>query len=82
MITLDTPGEISMWVLLSRMHQLALEINTGMKYSRGSVLADVQRQGWTKARTKKAALQDLVDLMLAIDPDFQISPETIGKALK
>lgn len=81
MIQLDTPGEIHMWVLLSRMHQLALEINTGMHHSRGSILADCQRLGWTKKRTKKGALRDLLDLMLKLDPDFVVNPETIGRAL-
>jgi hypothetical protein len=42
---LDTPAQISMWVFRSRMSQLAIEIVTGMKSSRGPILAAMYREG-------------------------------------
>lgn len=44
-IILDTPAQIQAWVYLSRMYQLALEINTKMKASRGSIMASLYFEG-------------------------------------
>lgn len=83
-VSLDTPEQISAWVLLSRMHQLALEINCpGLKAARGSVLKDCQRLGWTDKRTKRGALEDLVKLMQErVDPEYTPDSSTIGRALE
>lgn len=78
---LDTPSDIEMWVFTSRLFQLALEINTGMKAARGSVLADCQRRGYTDKRTKKGALKQMVATCQEVrGSDWQI-PATVAAAL-
>lgn len=80
-IIIDTPEGIEMWVFTSRMFQLALEISTGMKATRGSVLADCQRRGYTDKRTKKGALRDLVATAQQVrGPEWQV-PATVAQAL-
>jgi hypothetical protein len=56
-IILDTPDEINMFALLSMRGRLHLEIK-GIMF-RQSTLKALQRQGITKARTRKGALADL-----------------------
>lgn len=41
---------------------LSVEVNTGMKHSKGSILKLVQTQYGVKARTKKKALEELKKL--------------------
>ena len=54
-LVFDTPEKISMFRLIQLKHALRLEINTGMKVGRGSLVKTVQSLGF-KGRTKKAAL--------------------------
>lgn len=73
------------WVaLLQLAYRLAVEINSGMKF-RQSTLAIVQRieingERVTSARTKKAALADLVSKMQELNPSFEIS-SSLARAL-
>jgi len=60
-VMIEGPEGVGMVRLLAIAHSLALEINTGMKMSRGlSPLAVAQRDGITSKRTKKGALRDVV----------------------
>lgn len=80
-VTIDTPEGIQMVRLLAILHGLALEVNTGMKMSRGvSVLAVAQRDGLTVKRTKRGALKDVLAYVQKVNPDYQPG-ETITRAL-
>jgi hypothetical protein len=80
-ITVDTPEGIEMFRLLAIAHALSLEVNTGMKMSRGvSVLAVAQRDGLTVKRTKKGALKDVIAYIQRVDPEYQPS-DTIIRAM-
>lgn len=67
MTILDTPEQIEMFRLLQLKHMLALEIKTGLRHSKGSVLKaanDVMlRNGFitTPKRRKQAVLEKLVE---------------------
>lgn len=86
-LVLDTPGQIQHWVFTSRMFQLALELNTGMKHSRGPILTIMYREGWidkplrgTRAN-KKMVLQLMVDQCKKLrGPDWAV-PVTVQAAL-
>lgn len=66
MTTIDTPEGIRMFGLLQVAHLLALEINTGMKYSNAwSPLAIAQKRGLTHKRTKRGALKDVIAVISA-----------------
>lgn len=76
---IDTPQGISAWVWLSRMHQIALELNTGLKHSGGPILASMYRQGLidvnlrgTKAN-KKMVLAAMVEQYAEAMPDWEPS---------
>lgn len=84
---IDTPGAINTWHFLSRMHQLAIELNTGMKHSKGPILANMYREGLidvnlrgTRAN-KIAVLAMMVETMTAADPTYTPSAG-IARALK
>ena len=63
-------------------HATALEINTGIKASRGSAVAACNRITGRTARTKKKALRDLVEHMAA-DFGYEIRPgASIERALR
>jgi hypothetical protein len=49
-------GAIEAWRFLSRMHQLALELNTGMRHSRGPILRSMYLEGLlpTELRSTRA----------------------------
>ena len=85
-VVIDTPEGINMLRLISMAHALALEVNTGMKMSRGvSVLAIAQRDGITNKRTKKGALKDVVEYIQLVHeaegrPPWEPS-ETIVRAM-
>jgi hypothetical protein len=65
-IIIDTPEGIHMWRMLSFRSALSLEIKTGMKFSRGSVLAAAQAQGLTTKRTKKGAYADIDAIIVSL----------------
>jgi hypothetical protein len=59
-IVAEGPEGVALYRLLTIRRGLKLEIETGMKLSRGiSTLAILQREGITAKRTKKGALADL-----------------------
>jgi hypothetical protein len=84
---LDTPAQINAWVFLSRMHQLALELNCpGMKAARVPILAAMYRAGMidvnlrgTRAN-KLAVLGAMVDTYRENVPGWEPSP-SIARAL-
>lgn len=82
-IALDTPEQISAWVFLSRMHQLALELNTGLKHSRGPILKAMFMEGLIDAdlkgtkKNKKMVLGLMVDTYKEIMPEWEPSPSVI-----
>jgi hypothetical protein len=62
-------------------HGLALEINTGMKMSRGiSCLKVAQMDGHTVKRTKRGALLDMIEVMKKDYPDW-VPSEPVTRAL-
>lgn len=75
------------WVFLSRMHQLALELNTGMKHSRGPLLRAMYREGLIDAplrgtrANKRMVLQAMVDLYRELNPGWESSP-SVARALE
>lgn len=83
---ITSPGGIRAWVFLSRMHQLALELNTDMRHSRGPILRsmflegliDVSLRG-TRAN-KRAVLSAMVETMREADPAYSPSA-SIRRAL-
>jgi hypothetical protein len=66
-----TPEQHSMYRLLSYVAMLSIEINTGLKHSRGSVLAAAKRDGLTRKQTKKGALRDIVAIIKGINPAYE-----------
>lgn len=76
---IDTPAGISAWQFLSRMHQLALELNTGMTHSRGPILRAMYREGLIDAdlrgtrANKRAVLALMVDTMRENVPGWEPS---------
>lgn len=84
---LTTPAAIGAWVFLSRMHQIALELNTGMKHSSGvpilramhrEGLIDVELRG-TKAN-KRAVLTLMVETYRENVPGWE-PPASVTRAL-
>jgi hypothetical protein len=56
--------------VLTMAHALALEINTGMTNSHGSVLNAARAQGLTVKRTKRGALADIVKALKTMRADY------------
>lgn len=80
-VVVDTPAGVEMYRLLALAHALAIEINTGMSTSRGrKPLAIVQGDGITEARTKRAALRDLVKHIQRLNPAY-VPGSTIVRAM-
>lgn len=69
---LDRPEQIRVAGMLQLVHRLAIEIKTGMKF-RGSTLKLCQVNGFTKARTKHAALVDMVAALKVAWPEYEPS---------
>lgn len=73
---IDTPGGIRAWVWLSRMHQLALEINTDMRHSRGPILTSMYAEGLIDVKlrgtraNKRMVLALMVETMREADPKY------------
>lgn len=65
-IVIDTPDGIAFFRLLQLRGALRIEINTGMRNSRGSVLAAVNQQFGTSFKRKQAALDYLNELIETI----------------
>ncbi len=58
-IVIDTPDSISHFQFARCIAMLSIEVSTGLKHSRGSVLKYVQKTYGVRARTKKIALLEL-----------------------
>lgn len=77
MTTIDTPEGLSAFGWLQVIHGLGLEINTGMKLSRGGNLMTLcQRRGYTgpvrgTVENKRKALEWAVGKLREIDPGYQ-----------
>lgn len=56
---LNTPEQIKAFQLHATIKALELEIKTGLRHSRGSVLKAAQQNFGVRAKTKKAALKEL-----------------------
>lgn len=61
-------------------HALALEINTGMKHSKGSIMNLAREVSGTLKRTKRGVLGDYVKYLGTVIPGYQPSPN-IAQAL-
>lgn len=59
---------------------LALEIKTGLRHSRGSVMLVAKRHCGSARRTKKGVLRDYVEWIKENVPDYE-PPQTIRDAL-
>ena len=68
-VVIDTPDGIAFFRLLQLRGALRIEINTGMRMSRGSVLAAVNRQFGTSFKRKQAALDYLNELIETIQKE-------------
>lgn len=83
---ITTPAGIRAWVFLSRMHQLALELNTGMTHSRGPILRSMYLEGLIDAdlkgtrKNKRAVLEMMVETYREAMPGWEPS-ESVKRAL-
>ena len=62
MTIIDNPASHAGLHMAQCISMLRIEVRTGMKYSRGSVLALVRERYGIKARTKAAALDEMLAL--------------------
>lgn len=58
-IVIDTPEGIQAFHMLQVIGALSIEINTGMSYSKGSVMKLAQQRYGCVKRTKKAVLAEM-----------------------
>lgn len=85
-IMLTTPGQIAHWVFLSRMFQLALELNTEIRH-RGPILRAMYNDGILDEKltnndtNKRLVLQAMVDLKKKLQPGWEPSA-SIAAALE
>lgn len=61
MIAIDNPGEH--FHLLQCYYALKIEVDTGLRNSRGSVLKMVQQKYDVQSRTKKGAMKEIAQLL-------------------
>jgi len=80
-LTATTTASIETVWRLQVAFMLAIEINTGLKHSDGSILAHIQNTGVSDKSTKRAALQDIVSQIRRFWPEYTPSP-TIALALR
>jgi len=59
MTVLNTPEQIRAYAIRSLIAALKIEVNTGMKMTRGSLLKSARAQYGIKARTKVGAITEL-----------------------
>lgn len=62
MTVIDTPEGIAWFAFLQVLHALKLEVKTGMKMSRGSILKVAQQRYGVTARTKAGALAEMATI--------------------
>lgn len=78
--TMVTGEDIDVLRFMMGLRAVAMEVATGMKPTRGfSALAFAAEYG-VKARTKKAALEGLVEVMKKADPEWE-PKGTVARAL-
>lgn len=84
--SLDNPGATAAWQWLSRMHQIAMELNTDMRHSRGPILAAMFHEGLIDVKlrgtraNKRMVLAAMVETMREADPNYRPSA-SITRAL-
>ena len=57
-IVAEGPG-VELWQMLAAQKALQVEVDTGLRHSRGSVLKFVQQKYGIKARTKRKAIEEM-----------------------
>lgn len=73
-IALDTPAQIAAAQWLSFMHMIALEINTGMKHSRGPVLRLLYRAGLIDAEIRGTKKNKIMVLGMMVENYQSVVP--------
>jgi hypothetical protein len=71
MAMLTTPSQIDWFHAVQLEKALGLEIKTGLKMSRGSVMQQVNREYGTDFRTKKKAHQFMVEIVREKEKQLQ-----------
>ena len=88
---LSTPATIDFWIYRSRMSQLSIELLTGMRHSRGPILASMYAEGLidaplrgtkiNKQRVLRAMCDQMTESMAAASVVWEM-PDTIRRALE
>lgn len=65
MIICDTPDSIEHYRMCAIIASLKIEINTGMKMSRFSLVETAKQNYGTKGRTKKKVLEEMLEIYKA-----------------
>jgi hypothetical protein len=79
---LATPAATAAFQYLRVAHALALEINTEMAMSRGSIMNLAKRYCGSPKRTKRGVLKDYVEWLPTVIPNYVPAPgEGVAKAL-
>lgn len=81
MTTVLTGDAITIYQDLRVAHALSIEINTGLKMSRGSVMNLAKEYSGSSKRTKRGVLRDYVEWLKGVIPGWEIPP-TIAKAME
>lgn len=81
MTTVLTGAAIDVFQLIRVAHGLSIEINTGMKMSRGSVMNLAKEYCGSSKRTKHGVLKDYVEWLNEVIPGWDV-PMTIINAMK
>lgn len=66
-IMLTTPEQLRRFQLLQHIYALKIEVETGLRHSRGSVLRSAQQKYGVKSRTKAGALAELQAMAASLD---------------
>jgi hypothetical protein len=77
-IVIDTPEGIAYFRLLAIKHGLSIEINTGMKMSRGSLLTVINNQFGTSFKKKALALTFITGVCEYMAGERDTLPEVAG----
>lgn len=80
MTTVITAGLVDVFQVLRVAHALSIEINTGLKMSRGSVMNLAKQYCGSSKRTKRGVLRDYVEWLKEVLPDYEPS-DTIVEAI-
>lgn len=80
MATVLTGAAIDVFQLIRVAHALSVEINTGLKMSRGSVMNLAKKYCGSSKRTKRGVLIDYVAYLNKVIPGWDV-PMTIHEAM-